>query len=55
MEEASVPKGIRAENVTRWIVKHLEDIEPPRFALIAGGHSNLTYEVVDVRGISSRS
>jgi hypothetical protein len=34
---------IRAENVTRWLVERLKGIEPPpRFALIAGGHSNGT-------------
>jgi aminoglycoside phosphotransferase (APT) family kinase protein len=44
-------EGIRAEPVTRWLVEHVPGIAPPlRFALIAGGHSNLTYSCTDATG-----
>jgi aminoglycoside phosphotransferase (APT) family kinase protein len=37
--------------VTRWLVDHVEGIEPPlRFELIAGGRSNLTFLVSDAAG-----
>lgn len=44
-------KGIRAQAVTDWFVANLEAVEPPlSFALIPGGHSNLTYRVDDAAG-----
>ncbi|MBW2243625.1 MAG: phosphotransferase family protein, partial [Deltaproteobacteria bacterium] len=44
-------KGIRAENVTAWFESNIPDVKPPlRFALITGGHSNLTYRVMDAAG-----
>lgn len=44
-------KGIDAAPVTEWLAKHVEGLEPPlAFSLIAGGHSNLTYEVRDTAG-----
>lgn len=44
-------EGIHAENVTAWLVEHVAQIKPPlEFALIAGGHSNLTYSVRDALG-----
>jgi aminoglycoside phosphotransferase (APT) family kinase protein len=44
-------EGIHEENVTLWLVEHLEAITPPlKFSLIAGGHSNLTYRIDDAEG-----
>jgi aminoglycoside phosphotransferase (APT) family kinase protein len=44
-------EGIDAEPTTAWMVAHIEGVTPPlRFAPIAGGHSNLTYLVVDAAG-----
>ena len=44
-------EGIDVERVERWFVENVADIEPPlRFALIAGGRSNLTYSVTDAAG-----
>lgn len=41
-------RGIRAQSVTEWFRAHVEGVRPPlRFALIPGGHSNLTYRVTD--------
>jgi aminoglycoside phosphotransferase (APT) family kinase protein len=45
------PEGIDAAGVTGWFAEHVEASEPPlEFALIAGGHSNLTFEVSDGAG-----
>ncbi len=44
-------RGISAAAVTRWMAANIDDLEPPfRFALITGGHSNLTYSVRDAKG-----
>jgi len=44
-------EGIRHEQVTSWFRDHVPGVEPPlSFELIAGGHSNLTYRVVDAAG-----
>lgn len=44
-------EGIREENVTRWLVEHLDAITAPlTFTLIAGGHSNLTFKIDDAQG-----
>jgi aminoglycoside phosphotransferase (APT) family kinase protein len=41
-------KGIAADAVSRWISQHVAGTTLPfRFSLLAGGHSNLTYEVRD--------
>jgi aminoglycoside phosphotransferase (APT) family kinase protein len=41
-------KGIDRAGVTAWFEKHIDDVAPPlRFDLIAGGRSNLTFEVRD--------
>lgn len=46
-----VPRGIQADAVSQWIVDHVDGLEPPfTFALITGGHSNLTYSVDDAAG-----
>jgi len=43
--------GIRDSNVTRWLARELPNSQPPyEFELIAGGHSNLTYQVRDAVG-----
>ena len=40
--------GIHTENVTKWFTENISGVQPPlSFSLIAGGHSNLTYKVVD--------
>lgn len=45
------PTGIDADAVTGWFETHLADCAPPlHFHLIAGGHSNLTFEVTDRDG-----
>ena len=41
-------EGIRREPVTAWLAERLPDLAPPLdFSLIAGGHSNLTFDVTD--------
>lgn len=41
-------EGVDVERVTAWFSEHVGDItEPLSFRLIAGGHSNLTFEVTD--------
>jgi aminoglycoside phosphotransferase (APT) family kinase protein len=48
---AAVPRGIDAPRLERWFAEHIADAAPPlRFALIPGGHSNLTYRIDDARG-----
>ena len=43
--------GIQLDNVTTWMVAAIDDVQPPfRFTPIAGGHSNLTFAVVDNDG-----
>lgn len=44
-------EGVDTEKVTTWFRDHVASIEPPlEFSLITGGHSNLTFSVVDQRG-----
>jgi aminoglycoside phosphotransferase (APT) family kinase protein len=44
-------EGIDADNVGKWFIDTIADVEPPlRFELIAGGRSNLTYRVTDGAG-----
>ena len=45
-----VGAGIDLPRVTEWISAHIEGVTPPLAAPIAGGHSNLTYRVVDAAG-----
>lgn len=41
-------QGIDLDNVTQWMVEHIDGLAAPlSFELITGGHSNLTYSVVD--------
>jgi aminoglycoside phosphotransferase (APT) family kinase protein len=48
-----VPRGIDAAGVTGWFAAHARGVEPPlAFTLIAGGRSNLTYQVTDAGGRS---
>lgn len=44
------PVGIHVENVTRWFEDHTEITGPLDFKLIAGGRSNMTFEVEDAAG-----
>jgi len=40
--------GIDADGATRWFTDHVAGTTPPlHFELISGGHSNLTYSVID--------
>jgi aminoglycoside phosphotransferase (APT) family kinase protein len=49
--EAGSIKGIRANAVSEWLEANIDGVEPPfRFELIVGGHSNLTYKVLDASG-----
>jgi len=48
-----VADGIDDEKVTEWFGVHVpQAVAPLGFELIAGGHSNLTYRVMDSRGES---
>jgi aminoglycoside phosphotransferase (APT) family kinase protein len=48
---AETPKGIAPEAVTKWLAENIAGAKPPfEFSLITGGHSNLTYRVVDAAG-----
>ena len=50
-ETADTPRGIAPGPVTDWLVANVPDVRAPLdFALIAGGHSNLTYRVTDAAG-----
>ncbi len=42
--------GIDADAVTSWLADRAELADPLHFALITGGHSNLTYRVTDAAG-----
>jgi len=47
----SVPAGIDLPAVTAWLADRVPQLDPPlTFSPIAGGHSNLTYTVVDSSG-----
>ncbi len=49
--QVTVPDGIDAAGVTAWFAEHVPEASAPlEFALIAGGHSNLTYSVTDAMG-----
>jgi aminoglycoside phosphotransferase (APT) family kinase protein len=44
-------KGIKEENLTAWFAEEIAGCEPPFvFSLITGGHSNLTFKVIDKQG-----
>src|SRR4051794_36916466 len=44
-------RGIERDKVDPWLAEHVADVAPPfRYELIAGGRSNLTYEVTDAAG-----
>jgi aminoglycoside phosphotransferase (APT) family kinase protein len=43
--------GVNAGPVTDWMVSHIEGVTPPlSFEFIAGGRSNMTFEVTDAAG-----
>lgn len=47
-EGTDSPPGIDKANVSAWFKDHIPGAEPPlHFALVAGGRSNLTFEVTD--------
>jgi aminoglycoside phosphotransferase (APT) family kinase protein len=51
MTESSQPAGINLSAVSAWLTAHSADaVAPFSFAVIAGGHSNLTYLVTDAVG-----
>jgi aminoglycoside phosphotransferase (APT) family kinase protein len=51
MEEQSQIRGVNLEAVTRWFESQVQEAKAPlEFALIAGGHSNLTFKVTDAAG-----
>ena len=55
MEEQSQIRGINLEAVARWFESHVEGAKAPlEFTLIAGGHSNLTFKVIDAGGEEKR-
>lgn len=41
------PAGIDVDAATRWLADHVGTVAPLQFERLAGGHSNLTYRVVD--------
>ena len=48
MIDAEVPAGINAGPVTAWFEEHIDGVAAPlRFERVAGGHSCLTYVVID--------
>jgi aminoglycoside phosphotransferase (APT) family kinase protein len=50
-DNASAVQGIHAAKVTAWFEANIAGVEPPlQFALIAGGHSNLTFSATDRSG-----
>jgi aminoglycoside phosphotransferase (APT) family kinase protein len=47
----SAPRGIDQPAVEAWFAANIDGAEPPlEFEMIAGGHSNITYRVVDSGG-----
>ena len=45
------PEGIDVDGVTAWFGAHVPGVQPPlRFERLPGGHSNLTYRVLDEAG-----
>ncbi|MEM7276249.1 MAG: phosphotransferase family protein [Actinomycetota bacterium] len=49
-DQPSSVQGIDVEAVTDWLAERVDLGGPLRFALIAGGRSNMTYEVTDGAG-----
>jgi aminoglycoside phosphotransferase (APT) family kinase protein len=51
IEGTDAPKGIDAPKVSAWFAEHIPgSVLPLRFVLVAGGRSNLTFEVTDTAG-----
>ena len=50
-DERHTPEGIDQHGVTAWFAHHVPEAEAPlSFSLIAGGRSNLTFQVTDATG-----
>lgn len=50
-DEGSAPAGIDEGPVTAWLAERVPTLATPlRFELIPGGHSNLTFRVIDAAG-----
>src|SRR3954470_18489524 len=48
---SSTVEGVDVPNVTAWFEAHASDVRPPLdVQLIAGGRSNLTFDVTDTAG-----
>lgn len=51
MSETEAPPGIEQTAIESWIADHSENLKPPfQWVRLEGGHSNLTYRVVDTEG-----
>jgi aminoglycoside phosphotransferase (APT) family kinase protein len=51
VQGTDVPRGIDAPRVTEWFIDHVAGVQPPLdFTLVAGGRSNLTFQVTDTSG-----
>jgi len=50
VQGATGVEGIDAERVTAWLAQRAEITAPLEFRLIAGGRSNMTFEVTDAAG-----
>ncbi|HET6793362.1 MAG TPA: phosphotransferase family protein [Acidimicrobiales bacterium] len=51
VDEAGAVAGVNVAPVTAWMERNIAGVEPPlEFRLVAGGRSNLTYEVADAAG-----
>ncbi len=50
-DESLGPEGYDVAAVEAWIAEHVEDLTPPlKWTRLLGGHSNLTYQIEDVKG-----
>ncbi len=53
MSTQKIVRGIHHDRVSAWLSEHLPQTRPPyEFDPIQGGHSNLTYRVIDSKGKS---
>jgi len=50
-DEKSGPEGYRVAEVEAWMKSHIKELSPPfRWTRLLGGHSNLTYQLMDTQG-----